>query len=250
MNQALTDELLHAYVDNALTDEERREVEGWIAEDADAARRVRAYLEQNLGLHALYDSVLTEAHALDVRPPRRAVNASLWLALAATLVLGIGIGFGWRSWQGGSSGPVSIARDAALAHVAYVPEVRHPVEVSAAEEKHLVAWLSKRLDAPLRTPSLTSFGYQLLGGRLLPPTSRRDPAPLALLMYENPQGKRLSLLVKREANNAETSFRFSEDQGARVFYWIDGPFGYALAGDIARDELQAIARGVYQQLNP
>jgi anti-sigma factor RsiW len=250
MNQALTDELLHAYVDNALTDEERREVEGWIAEDADAARRVRAYLEQNLGLHALYDPVLTEAHALDLRPPRRAANASQWLALAATLVLGIGLGFGWRSWQGGSSGPVSIARDAALAHVAYVPEVRHPVEVSAAEEKHLVAWLSKRLDAPLRTPSLTSFGYQLLGGRLLPPTSSRDPAPLALLMYENPQGKRLSLLVKRQANNAETSFRFSEDQGARVFYWIDGPFGYALAGDIARDELQAIARGVYQQLNP
>lgn len=250
MNQPKTDELLHAYVDNALTDEERREVEGWIAEDGDAARRVRAYLEQNLGLHALYDPVLTEPHALDVRPPRRAANAPQWLALAATLVLGIGIGFGWRSWQGGAGGPVTIARDAALAHVAYVPEVRHPVEVTAAEEKHLVAWLSKRLDAPLRTPSLTSFGYQLLGGRLLPPTSRGDPAPLALLMYENPQGKRLSLLVKREANNAETSFRFSEDQGARVFYWIDGPFGYALAGDIERDELQKIARGVYQQLNP
>jgi anti-sigma factor RsiW len=145
---------------------------------------------------------------------------------------------------------VTIAREAALAHVAYVPEVRHPVEVTAAEEKHLVAWLSKRLDAPLRAPSLASHGYQLLGGRLLPPTSSRDPAPLALLMYENAQGKRLSLLVKREANNAETSFRFSEDQGARVFYWIDGPFGYALAGDIDRDELQKIARGVYQQLNP
>jgi len=134
--------------------------------------------------------------------------------------------------------------------VAYVPEVRHPVEVTAAEEKHLVAWLSKRLDAPLRAPSLAAHGYQLLGGRLLPPTSNRDPAPLALLMYENAQGKRLSLLVKREANNAETSFRFSEDQGARVFYWIDGPFGYALAGDIDREELQKIARGVYQQLNP
>jgi anti-sigma factor RsiW len=131
-----------------------------------------------------------------------------------------------------------------------VPEVRHPVEVSSAEEKHLVAWLSKRLDAPLRAPSLAAFGYQLLGGRLLPPTSPRDPAPLALLMYENAQGKRLTLLVKREANNAETSFRFSEDQGARVFYWIDGPFGYALAGDLDRSELQKIARGVYQQLNP
>lgn len=250
MNQALNDELLHAYVDNALADEERREVERWIAEDADAARRVRAYLEQNLALHAAYDAVLTEPHALDLRPPRGAANAAQWLALAATLVLGVGIGFAWRGWHGATSGPVVIAREAALAHVAYVPEVRHPVEVPAADEKHLVAWLSKRLDAPLRAPSLASFGYQLLGGRLLPPTDRRDPAPLALLMYENAQGKRLSLLVKREANNAETSFRFSEDQGARVFYWIDGPFGYALAGDIERGELQQIARGVYQQLNP
>ena len=53
---------------------------------------------------------------------------------------------------------MTIAREAALAHVAYVPEVRHPVEVTAAEEKHLVAWLSKRLDAPLRAPSLVSPG--------------------------------------------------------------------------------------------
>jgi anti-sigma factor RsiW len=250
MNKPLSDELLHAYVDNALADEERREVERWLAQDADAAQRVRAYLEQNRALHALFDPVLAEPHALDVSVARRAANASQWFALAATLVLGIGIGFAWRGWQAGPGGPVTIAREAALAHAAYVPEVRHPVEVTAAEEQHLVAWLSKRLDAPLRAPSLVSHGYQLLGGRLLPPTSRRDPAPLALLMYENAQGKRLSLLVKREANNAETSFRFSEDQGARVFYWIDGPFGYALAGDIDRDDLQKIARSVYRQLNP
>jgi len=250
MNNPLNDELLHAYADNALTDEERREVEHWLAQDAEAAQRVRAYLEQNLALHTLFDPVLAEPHALNVAAPRRAANASRWLALAATLVLGVGIGFVWRGWQAGPSGAVTIARDAALAHVAYVPEVRHPVEVTAAEEQHLVAWLSKRLDAPLRAPSLVSHGYQLLGGRLLPPTSRHDPAPLALLMYENAQGRRLSLLVKREANNAETSFRFSEDQGARVFYWIDGPFGYALAGDIDRDELQQIARSVYRQLNP
>jgi anti-sigma factor RsiW len=250
MSKPISEEQLHAYVDNALTDEERREVERWLAQDVEAARRVSAYLEQNRALHSLFDPVLAEPHELKVSAPRRAANAPQWFALAATLILGIGIGFAWRGWQGGPSASMAIVREAALAHVAYVPEVRHPVEVTAAEEKHLVAWLSKRLDAPLRAPSLVSHGYQLLGGRLLPPTSTRDPAPLALLMYENAQGKRLSLLVKREANNAETSFRFSEDQGARVFYWIDGPFGYALAGDIDRGELQKIARGVYQQLNP
>lgn len=250
MNKALADEQLHAYVDNALTDEERRDVEAWIAQDAAAAQKVQSYLEQNLALHALFDPVLAEPHTLRVRGSGTAANASRWLALAAALVLGVGIGFTVRGLQVGSKGAVTIAREAALAYVAYVPEVRHPVEVTAAEEKHLVAWLSKRLDAPLRAPSLASFGYQLLGGRLLPATSREDPAPLALLMYENAQGKRLSLLVKREANNTETSFRFSEDQGARVFYWVDGPFGYALAGDLERGELQTIARGVYQQLNP
>ena len=250
MNKPLTEELLHAYIDNALADDERRAVERWLAQDAEAAQRARAYREQGRALHALFDPVLAEPHTLTVAPPRQVANASRWFALAAMLILGIGIGFTWRGWQAGPSASVTIVREAALAHVAYVPEVRHPVEVTAAEEQHLVAWLSKRLDAPLRAPSLAAFGYQLLGGRLLPPTSPRDPAPLALLMYENPQGKRLTLLVKREANNAETSFRFSEDQGARVFYWIDGPFGYALAGDLDRGELQKIARGVYQQLNP
>jgi anti-sigma factor RsiW len=250
MNKVLTEELLHAYVDGALADDERREVEELIAQDADAAQRVRAYAEQNVALHALFDPVLTEPHSMRVRPPDRAANTSRWLALAASLTIGIAIGFTARSWQGVDRGPITIAKEAVLAHAAYVREVRHPVEVPGAEEKHLVAWLSKRLDAPLRAPSLEGFGYQLLGGRLLPATSRDDPAPLALLMYENAQGKRLSLLVKREARNTETSFRFSEDQGARVFYWVDGPFGYALAGDLDRDELQKIARGVYRQLNP
>jgi anti-sigma factor RsiW len=71
-----------------------------------------------------------------------------------------------------------------------------------------------------------------------------------MLMYENAQGRRLSLLVKRESTNRETAFRFSEEGATRVFYWIDGPLGYALAGDLPRDELQVIARLVYRQLNP
>jgi anti-sigma factor RsiW len=250
MNTPMNDDLLHAYVDQALTDDERREVEAWIARDAEAAQRVRAYLEQNAALHARFDPILHAPHAIDVTAARRRGALPRSLALAAAVVLGIGVGYAWRSWHASADGPAAIAREAALAHAAYVTEVRHPVEVTAAEEKHLLAWLSKRLESPLRAPSLAAFGYQLLGGRLLPPTSPRDPAPVALLMYENAQGRRLTLLVKRAARNTETSFRFSEDGGARVFYWIDGPFGYALAGDLDRGELQRIARGVYQQLNP
>ena len=241
-------ERLHAYIDNALTAEERRAVEAAIAGDPELAERVRAYKAQNEALHQLYDPVLVEAHGLRIR--QHPLIAGRWLALAATLVLGLAIGFVARGWIALPAGPQTIARQAALAHVAYVSEVRHPVEVAAAEEQHLVAWLSKRLAAPLRAPTLAASGYQLLGGRLLPAANRDDPAPVALLMYENGQGKRLSLLVKREARNEATSFRYSQDGSTNVFYWIDGPFGYALAGDVSKEELQTLARAVYQQLNP
>src|SRR5512134_1188344 len=240
-------ERLHAYVDNALRAEEQRAVEAAIVSDPELAERVRAYKAQNEALHQLYDPVLAEAHGLGIRQ-RPLIGR--WLALAATLMLGLAVGFVVRGWIALPAAQQTIARQAALAHVAYVPEVRHPVEVAAAEEQHLVAWLSKRLAAPLRAPTLTASGYQLLGGRLLPAANRDDPAPVALLMYENGQGKRLSLLVKREARNEATSFRYAQDGSTNVFYWIDGPFGYALAGDVSKDELQTLARAVYQQLNP
>jgi anti-sigma factor RsiW len=204
--------------------------------------------------------VLDEPHALKVQARPPAANAPFFwrnvAALAATLVVGIGIGYVARDYwaPGGAAARASIARQALLAHAAYVPEVRHPVEVSAREEQHLIAWLSKRLDAPLKAPSLAQAGFQLLGGRLLPAPAGAGAAdkapPVAWLMYENGHGKRLSLLVRREAPNTDTAFRFTQEGNTAVFYWVDGPFGYALAADVNKDELAMLARLVYQQLNP
>jgi len=56
--------------------------------------------------------------------------------------------------------------------------------------------------------------------------------------------------VRREATATDTAFRFAQQGATNVFYWVDGPLGYALAGDVGRDELSAVAQGVYRQLNP
>jgi anti-sigma factor RsiW len=246
---------LHAYVDGALSDGERAEVDAHLAAHADDAARVGAYRAQNEALHRAFDPVLDEPHSLHPGAARH-VPPARWrwsAALAATFVGGAVIGAILHAgWQGQRTGraAVAIARQAALAHAAYTPEVRHPVEVSASDEQHLVAWLSKRLGTPVRAPSLVSAGYQLLGGRLLPPAGEAGSAPVALFMYENAQGKRLSLLVRREPSSSDTAFRFAAQGSTRVFYWIDGPLGYALAGEIGKDELSAVALGVYRQLNP
>lgn len=256
MTNAVNEDNLHAYVDGALAADERRAIEAYLAVHPDEAARVRAYIAQNQALHRLFDPVLDEPHALRIGARAAAANAPrFWLRVggfAATLALGVAIGYVARGQFGRGSAPAmpGIAQQAVLAHAAYVPEVRHPVEVTAAEEQHLVGWLSKRLGAQLRAPSLAAAGYQLLGGRLLPAAGEVGTAPVALLMYENAQGRRLSLLVRREASNRDTAFRFSQAGETGVFYWIDGPFGYALAGNLDKDSLAAVARLVYQQLNP
>jgi anti-sigma factor RsiW len=245
----MNEDELHAYVDRQLSEAERLEIEAELSRDPEAAARVNDYHRQNEALHALFDPILDQPHALGIAARRR-TRWQRWGGFAAALAVGFVGGYLARGdlLEGPDLDP--IARHAMLAHAAYVPEVRHPVEVSASEEQHLLAWLSKRLSTPLRAPLLTDAGYRLLGGRLLPPTNASDPAPMALLMYENTRGHRLSLLIKRESTNSETAFRYADDRGTCVFYWIDGPLGYALAGDMDREELQKVARLVYKQLNP
>lgn len=254
----MNDEQLHAYLDGALSPAERIAVEAHLESHPADAARVRSYRAQIEALHRLFDPVLEEAHGLRVGAPLQAappLASGPWRrlgGLAATFVLGTALGALLHASLGteASAPSPAIARQAALAHAAYRPEVRHPVEVAASEEQHLVGWLSKRLDTPIRAPSLVASGYRLLGGRLLPPAGALGDAPVALLMYEDARGKRLSLLARREAAGGDTAFRFAQDGATNVFYWIDGPLGYALAGEIDKEELSVIARVVYQQLNP
>jgi len=184
---------LHAYIDGQTSEVERLEIEAELSRDPEAAARVNDYQRQNEALHALLDPVLDQPHALGIGA-RRPTRWRRWGGLAAALAVGLIGGYLARGDLDLLDGPNldPIARQAMLAHAAYVPEVRHPVEVGASEEQHLLAWLSKRLSTPLRAPSLVDAGYHLLGGRLLPPTNASDPAPMALLMYENTGGHRLS----------------------------------------------------------
>jgi len=171
-------------------------------------------------------------------------------AAAALVLVAAGGAGGWllRGADGGaaSASAVSLARSAAIAHAVYTPEVRHPVEVGAEQEAHLVQWLSKRLGSKLQPPVLSPLGYQLIGGRLLPGDG---DGPVAQFMYEDGKGQRLTLYVAKErAGRQETAFRYTQEKDLGVFYWIDGPLGYALSANLPKKELGRIADAVYAQL--
>ena len=116
----------------------------------------------------------------------------------------------------------AMAHRAAVAHAVYSPEVRHPVEVGADQEAHLVAWLSKRLGTQLRAPKLEAVGYSLVGGRLLP----GETGPVAHFMYQCNQGTRVTLYVRTDlGGNRETAFRYAREGSVGVFYWVDSKVG-------------------------
>lgn len=246
----ITEAELHGYVDGVLPDMRRREVEAYLADHSGDAARVRDWQAQGDALKRLFDPVLDEpvpARLAELRP--RARRSWRPIAIAAGWVT-IGIVTGWLlrgTTDNQQREGVAFARQAALAHAVYSPEVRHPVEVGVGERDHLIAWLSKRLGAPLRTPELGALGYDLVGGRLLPGSS----GPAAQFMYQDSRGQRLTLFVRTDATgNRETAFRFAEQNGVRVFYWLDHRFGYALSGEVDRAELERIASAVYKQIVP
>jgi anti-sigma factor RsiW len=253
----ITESELQAYTDGRLDAERGAAVEAWLSARPDQAERIAEYRRISEELRATYDPVLDEP--VPARLTRALSARTRWpryAAVAAWFAIGIAIGgiAGWQLHEARPRAPLTadvgavMARRAAIAHATYSPEVRHPVEVGADQEAHLVAWLSKRLGAPLRAPKLEAAGYSLVGGRLLP----GDNGPVAHFMYQSNQGTRITLYVRTEAaGNRETAFRYAKEGNVSVFYWVDRKLGYALSSaEIGKDDLFKVANAVYQQLNP
>jgi RNA polymerase sigma factor (sigma-70 family) len=255
---------IHRLVDGELPPARAAEVAAWVAADPVRVRLAEAYRQQRELLHQRYDALLREpvpAAMLETArsSPRRgaAANLAVLRRVAGIALLAVacaaGGWFGHARFAGvapltAGDTMADLPERAAVAYAVYSPEVRHPVEVSASDEAHLVGWLSNRLATPVRAPVLGPQGFQLVGGRLLPGEDR----PVAQFMYQNAAGKRLTLylstLTPGAAAPRESAFRFERVRNVNNFYWAEDNRAYALSGDIGREELMPVARAVYEQL--
>jgi anti-sigma factor RsiW len=255
--------MLGAFVDGELPADERAALQARLAADPQAAARVAAWRAQKAALKALCEGACVSG-APDSSDSRDAFDAS-----PAVLVLRPRTPWWWRAgiaaaWVAVGAGlaaavtavvprvapglvpelvarsrietPEAFARRADVAYAVYSPEQRHPVEVGAADEAHLVAWLSKRLGKPLTVPSLSEYGYALVGGRLLPGGN----GPAAQFMYENEAGERLTLYVSNSGGDRD-AVRLLRDGNRRTFYWSTHRMGYALSGPQTEPKLRDIA---------
>ena len=94
----VTEDELHAYVDNELPAERRGDVEAWLATHPDDAARVQSWRAMAEALHARYDSVADEAVPKRLEIERLVRQPRRWIygAIAATLLAFVaGGGVGW-----------------------------------------------------------------------------------------------------------------------------------------------------------
>jgi len=275
MNEQLTpisEEELHAYVDGTLSDERRAQVERALEQNPELAARVSDYFSLNNLFHNRYDRVLSEPVPKRLQPPapkRRWLDAANWpqfAGMAAALVLGVGIGVGTQMGKdvpGTTASPLGmgsdhsdtrpvsadasdgLARQAAIAHVVYMPAVQVPDSVGTDQDRDFVQWLSNKLGTDVHAPLLNKSGFELSGGRILPGAD----GPVAQFMYRGPGDERVTLCIShRKVNSNTTAFKLYQDGPVNVFYWVDGDYGYAVSGGIDRKVLLQLSHDVYAQL--
>lgn len=173
----------------------------------------------------------------------RIAAAAAWIAVGASL--------SWSINLFTLSAPQHLVQEhlvkpASFAHYVYAADVKRPVEVSAADGKSLVKWLSKRMNTSMVAPDLNDMGYDLIGGRLLPSTDRMA----AQFMYSNLQGNRITLYIRRVSSiKVEPAFHIATEGEVTTLYWIENDFGYAISGQFDRQQLFRIAETTHRQLN-
>lgn len=246
---AIEEDDLHAFVDGQLAPERRRRLERYLQTHPAEARRVADYQAQRDELRDLFAAntdtelppKLQLAHL--VRTRVRPLWAPWRLAASLVLAVGLGIAGGWFLWgprpQSLSERAMQVLVEQAFStYSVYVPDARHPIEVAAAEQAHLTQWLSNRLHRTVTAPDLSNFGYALLGGRLL---ATESGSPAALLMYSNPEGHRVALLLRPMLPTLRVADEERATGATQLCAWIAKGMGYALVASIPRAELDDLA---------
>jgi len=249
----VSEDELNAYVDGELPADRREAVAAWLADHPEDAATVAAYQAQAESIRARFGAVADEPV-----PERLKLDRLLrgggnigrrWAAMAAAAVIAFAIGgrAGWFAHGAATvnaSGFDTFTAEALDAYKLYVVEVRHPVEVPGSERAHMTQWLSKRLGYAQHIPDLESLGLKLVGGRLLPgPTGAA-----AFYMYEGPSGERYTIYCAK-AGAPETALRYKGGERYSAFYWVDDKRAYVVSGPAERDQLEKVAKSIYEQVD-
>jgi anti-sigma factor RsiW len=251
----ITEEDLHALVDNALDPARTAEVAVYLEAYPEVAERVEGYRRQRNALRDALNPVAAEPVPADltlhrlIERRRHASFLPAWRAIAASiLLLGFGAAGGWSFRgldQAQNTGIAALAQEATDSFAVFGPDHAHPVEIRADNQGELVRWLSYRLQHMVAVPDLAASGFRFMGGRLIATAH----GAAGFLMYDNDHGIRLAMLVRpMQLPSPDTPMAQNSRGDLTNFAWIDNGVGYSLVGPAPAETLRPLAQKMRQQI--
>jgi anti-sigma factor RsiW len=272
----ILEEDLHAYVDEALDVQRRREVREYLAHHPEAAREVDAYALHRQALRAALAPVageplppalnlarMVQAHAQQQQDTQQDLLAQRgsshrvdrlnrswpWgMAAAVVFALGLGAGAGWSLRGGmpadGDAGIAALAREATRSYAVYASDTTRPVEMGPSQRAELVSWVSSRLGRKVAIPDLAAAGYAFIGGRLV----MTEHGPAGLFMYDDAHGTRLALTVRPMTVDTDTPVMRPIEGPVAGYAWADQGLGYGVVGPKQAQVLHPLADEMRRQI--
>ncbi len=252
-NRPVQEEDLQAYIDNALDEARRHEIEAYLHNHPEVARRVDGYIAQRQQLRAAFGPVASEpippelnlrhmlARAARAQPPPWRLAASVFVALCVGGLAGgsarrhrAGIG---RHCRAGPRGHGQL------------PGLRIRSEPACGDrrerQRDLVKWVSTRLQRPVAVPDLTGSGYRYMGGRLV----ATEHGPAGLFLYDDGHGTRLAMLVRPMQVEQDMPMKPHRQAGVAGYSWADQGLGYSLVGSASTGGLHPLADEMRRQID-
>ena len=234
---------LHAYVDHALSESERQQVELYLEAHPDVASRVDAWQRDAQNLRtALQHIVLQPANpALDpaaIRQRQRRQTARHW-ATAAVLLVAVSVGGlgGWQAKQMSMSPNPLPMTDALAAHRMFAEQGFLPADYNVEQSSDMQAWVDRYFSNAERLPDLSREGFKPVSCRLL----TTDEGGAAMVLYENPQGQHISFYIRPPGPQNTLLPRGSRRDGnLQADYWSGPGYNYAMVGPAAGPTAQVL----------
>ncbi|MFI5197533.1 MAG: anti-sigma factor family protein [Thermoanaerobaculia bacterium] len=232
-------ERTHAWLDGELSVEATLDAERHARECAVCAAEYRRGLALKAalregGLVAAPPASLearVRARLSSERRPSWRRNVPQWVAIAAALVLGAGIGalvFPLRESIGARSLPDALVS----AHVRAL--MKGPlVEVPSSDRHTVKPWFAGRVDFAPKVKDLAAQGFPLAGGRVDAVSGRRT----AVLAYRH--GPHEIDVFVWVAATPSPAVMMGGARGYHVARWTEGDLSYAAVSDMDEDELVA-----------
>jgi anti-sigma factor RsiW len=256
LDRPITEDDLHALVDQALDAGRRHEVEAYLERHPEVAARVAGYVGDREALRAALAPIAEEpvppelslGRLIEARQARFRFGTS-WRGVAAAVILfGLGGAGGWvmHGTVGEAPAPggiLSLASEAVDSYKVFGEDKLHPVEIKASDSDQLLGWISARLQRPVKLPDLSAAGYRFMGGRLV----ATPHGPAGMFLYDD-QGTRLAVVMRPMEIDQNVPMSEHSTGGVGGVTWADKGIGYSLVGTSQPKTLHPLADEVRRQI--